>query len=206
MQRARTSAVLGLLFVCAVLSAQTPPATPPTTPVAPPNATTKGVRILEPTETPDGPGNAPTAPPTAPVAQPVVQPPTVQPVVKACPRPFAQPDLTLADGPGFDRALAARLRTRTRVVVDLPHPYPQGDAAPAPLATWLAEVDAAHGSITVQPYCTRSAFGDWVKALFRRDPHRLFRPVQGYDVILHADGLDQVVTQVEFVPHAPAAS
>ena len=156
----------------------------------------RGVRILE------------AEPEPAPAAKPVATPPAPPRVLKFCDRPFDKPDLTLASA-SIDKDLAAGLKTRKRVVVDLTKPYKNDDAAPAAIAPWLAEVKAGGGQVTVKEYCeaARGALGTWLAKLFSAKPapavEPLYRPARQYDVILHADALDKVITQVEFAPKAP---
>ena len=165
-----------------------------------PGEGSRGVRILEAEETEPA---LPAPPPDAPKRQTA---PLRTPIIKFCERPFAAPDLRLSDGAGFDKALAAKLRTRKRVVVDLATPYGERDVAPAALTPWLGEVQASGGSVETKQYCdaTRGALTSWLVQLFTPKPANPYRTARRYNVVLHADALDHVITQVEFTPRPVA--
>ena len=175
-------------------SAQTPP--------APVNTQSRGVIVLPPKagSPPDQASPADAAPPTPP--RPV---PVVAPVIRECARPFAQPDVVLADAGGFDKALAAKLKGRRAVVVDLAQPYKMGGTPPPALAPWFAEVRASGGSVTASQYCqgARGMFGNWLSKLFGAKPGKPYKAVDGYNAVLHVNALDQQVTQLEFAPRDP---
>lgn len=163
----------------------------------------RGVLILRPTETPT-PTPAPTPSP-APTPTPTPVPtPAPAPVVRDCPRPFVHPDLTLSSGAGFDRALRSRLARHGTVIVDLALPYAVGDAPPAALAPWLSEVKASGGIVRVATYCqeSRGMFGNFLKKLFGGGESKSYKAADSYDAVLHSNGLDQRITQVEFAPRA----
>ena len=178
----------------------------------------RGVKVLEaeptPPEVPAVVAPAPVAP--APVtADPAPSPPptvaatvTTHPapapirVLHFCDRPFAQPDLTLGSDANFDQDLSRALKTHAHIVVDLTQPYPDQGAAPAALEPWLAEVKANGGLITVKQYCeaARGNLGSWLASILGIHAGGLYRTARQYDVILHTDALDHVITQVEFSP------
>ena len=161
----------------------------------------RGVIVIRPDAAADT-SPAPVPPNTAPK-------PVVSPVIRACARPFASPDITLIEGGDIRKPLAARLKTGRPVVVDWARPYAQDGAAPPALEPWLAEVRASGGTVTTAAYCqqTRGAF-DFLKRLLgiSTDPGRPYRAARDYDVVLHADALDRVVTQVEFRPRQARTS
>lgn len=220
----RYSGLLVMAVVCAAapaaVHAQDAQAGSRTQPVAGP-VHARGVKVIRAETVPED-SPAPTTPP-APLAPPMnsnaapvkanaptaagrVQPLMVAPVIKACPRPIERPDLVLADAAGFDRALKARLSARRgRVVIDLAQPYAMNGEPSAALRPWLDEVQASGGIVTVNSYCQkgRGAFGDFFKKLMGSGkPKSPYRAARTYDVVLHADALDQRVTQVEFTPRA----
>jgi hypothetical protein len=136
---------------------------------------------------------------TTPVATPVPAP-----VVKACDRPFAKPDIVLARSAHFHSALQGRLARKSGpVVVSLARPFPVGGSTPAELVPWLNEVKASGGLVSVDTYCQDSrGFMAMLRSLFGKPAGPSFAAVDGYDAVLHVDGLDGVVTQVEFRPRS----
>jgi hypothetical protein len=169
------------------------------------NETSRGVRVLE--AEPESPRPSADPPPPFPTPEPAVRPaPAPVPVLKFCDRPFTAPDMRLADGKGFDAALAARLRAGRRVVVDLDQPYNNDAAGPAALQPWLQSVKASGGAVSVKEYCeaARGALGEWLANIFGAKPSQdaPYRAARQYNVVLHADALDKVITQVEFAPKA----
>lgn len=163
-------------------------------PTVPSTAKSKGVRVIRP----DEPATVNALQPSTPVAGPVI---------KFCNRPFAQPALKL--GADLDRRLASELRARKTLVVDLPQPFPERAAPPAALAPWLSEVEAAGGTVTVKQYCSaaKGGLGSWLTKISRvlRGDGKTANPyaaARNYNVVLHADALDRVITQVEFTPKA----
>lgn len=170
----------------------TPAANPPAPPASPPAP---------------APAPAPPPEPHPPAPQPVVAPAPPPMVIKPCPLPFAQADLR-TDTSGFDRKLRGKLKPQARtVIVTLAAPYPASAEAPAPLGPWLNEVKASDGNVTVLPYCTqmtRGFFGKLMASLFGDKPKAPYKTARGYDAVLHANALDNVITQVEFVPRKPA--
>lgn len=168
-----------------------------------PGETSRGVRILEAQPDPEPAPVKPAPAPPKPAPKPT-------PVIKFCSRPFDKPDLTLAAQTTFDRDLGASLKTRKRVVVDLDKPYKDEAAAPAAIAPWLSEVKAGGGTVTVKEYCeaARGNLGTWLANIFGSKPatpQSPYRAARQYNVILHADALDKVITQVEFAPKTARA-
>ncbi len=183
---------------------------------APPvHTTSRGVRVLEaepepePTPAPQAAPESPPPPPPveAPPMEPAPPPPPPHAVINFCPRPFDAPDLRLVAGTDFDHALAAALKSGNRVVVDVDKPFPDHAAPPAMLGRWLGEVRAAGGTVTTKQYCeaARGALGSWLADLAAKWGGNVYRPARAYDVIMHADALDHVITQVEFSPKASRA-
>lgn len=184
-----------------VTPAPAPPAVKPVpgpTPakvVAPTPAPTPPVKMVSPTPAPA---------PTPPVK--VVSPtpaPNPAPAIQLCARPFPTTDVRWDGVAKIDAVLAQRLKTRQRVVVDLAQPYPERNAPPAGLSRWLSEVEKGGGAVTVKQYCkaARGGLGSWLAQLAESlGGGAVYRPARQYDVVLHSDALDHVVTQVEFVP------
>jgi hypothetical protein len=187
------------------------------------NSKERGVIVIAPTETPSSISttpaaikadpvstrteNAETNPPLQPkvTPQPVPVPTVIKPVVRSCDRPFPNADLSLGSGKGFTSALARKLQSGKRIVVDLAQPYPESAETPSALSPWFAKVKERGGSVTVKQYCYGGrGFGSWLAKIFKPDPNRVYRPAGNYNVLLHSNGLDQQVTQVEFVPKQPA--
>jgi hypothetical protein len=172
----------------------------------------RGVRVLK-AEDPSASSSSPSASPavTPPAPAQVVKPTPAalpKPIIKLCERPFATTDVRWDGQSGTDRALAQRLRTGQRVVVDLAQPYPEAAQPPAGLSRWLTEVQKGGGAVTVKQYCksARGGLGSWLAKLGESlGGGSLYRPARQYDVLLHSDALDRVVTQVEFVPKAVAS-
>ena len=166
----------------------------------------RGVMVLRPTEAPapvPTPLPAPTPTPTpVPTPLPLAVRPAA-PVIKPCPRPFARADLVLGSGASFDRRLRTLLAARRgSVIVDLAAPYPVDAAPPAPLSPWLDNVKGSGGLVTVDSYCqaSRGLFGNFLKKMFGASPDAAgYAAAAGYDAVLHVDGTDQRVTQVQFV-------
>jgi len=150
---------------------------------------TRGVEVLRPTAKPPAPAPTPT--------------PSLQPAPRTCPRPIAGTDLTLRpnDRPAaFDTALRSRLQARApRVTIDMANPFALGTEGPPPLSAWLTEAKAKGGIVSVDQYCEapRGLFG-WLRKVFGGGAQSGYDAVDGYDAILHADGANGVVTQVEF--------
>ena len=124
------------------------------------------------------------------------------PIIKPCDRPYAQTALRLDTDTRFARSLERIMKLRKPFVVDLAVPYASGGEIPAQLAPWLSEIKSSGGSVTVANYCnnTRGGFGNWLSRLFGGDPGKMYRPARLYDAVLHANSVDRVVTQVEFLP------
>lgn len=216
------ASLAGALLACASAvsaAAQAPASTSASSPAdkAPDKSKARGVRIIRP-DTPSEaakpkPSTAPVPSPAriapgsaiAPKPAPPAPARLTAPVIKPCPRPFATPDLALGATPRFEKALRTRLAARRgRVVVDLAQPYAAGADAPAALAPWLEEVKASGGIVSVDQYCRRGrgAFGNFLKTLLGGASRNPYKAARSYDAVLHADALDMVVTQVEFVPRA----
>lgn len=171
----------------------------------------RGVTVLR-AQAP-APADVATPPVAAPVAAPVAKPavtaapappppapgrPT-SPMLAGCARPFAQPAVTLGTG-GFDKTLSASLKRKpASAVVDLPQPFAVGTDMPAALTPWLDEVKASGGIVSASEYCrdSRGLFG-WLGRMIRGVRGSPYKAADGYDAVLHVDGLDQKVTQVEF--------
>jgi hypothetical protein len=125
------------------------------------------------------------------------------PQPRHCPRPFAATDLALQPNgqpAQFDSALRSRLQARPpRVTIDIAQPFPLETEGPAPLAAWLKEARAKGGLVTVDQYCEapRGLF-TWLRKVFGGGAQSGYDAVDGYDAVLHADGANGVVTQVEF--------
>lgn len=177
----------------------------------------KGVRVLKAEEPAESTSSTPARPAVTP---PAVTPPAPAqvvrptpaalptPVIKLCERPFATTDVRWDGMSGNDRTLAQRLKTGQRVVVDLAQPYPEAAQPPAGLSRWLTEVQKGGGAVTVKQYCkaARGGLGSWLAKLGESmGGGRMYRPARQYDVLLHSDALDRVVTQVEFVPRSVAS-
>jgi hypothetical protein len=171
----------------------TPPAVPPVA-----DTGTRGIIIVQPTVAAAEPAPQPAPVPVVAPAPPVTAPP------KACPRPFDHPDIRLTGSDSFPAALRRHLlRKRGPVVVDLVHPSPVGNSLPPELAPWLKQVKAAGGTVTVDSYCaqSRGLFG-MLRGLFGAGAADTYAVADGYDVVLHVDGVAGAVTQVEFKPRA----
>ncbi|MEJ7934366.1 hypothetical protein WG907_08880 [Sphingobium sp. AN558] len=122
-------------------------------------------------------------------------------VLKPCDRPIAKPALRFADPAGFDRLMRGKLRGGRAVAIDLETPYPVSNEAPAPLGAWLNEIQKSGGMITVAPYCQKGrGFGDFLTRIFGGGPAEPYKAARKYDAVLHVDSIDQVVTQLEFIP------
>ena len=211
MAKALRLALVAALIGGATAWAQTPPDSarpatqiPPAAANLPANVNTKGVRVLMPEETP-GAGAAPAPSPVAPAT--VTKPPVPAPIVQLCARPFPTTDVRWDGVTKIDAVLAKRLKTRQRVVVDLAQPYPERNAPPAALSRWLSEVEKGGGAVTVKQYCkaARGGLGSWLAQLADSlGGGKMYRAARDYDVVLHSDALDRVVTQVEFVPKSAA--
>lgn len=178
-------------------------------------ASGRGVRIIAPETSPAAivakPQQSPVSaatPPSPNAARPPARPQPVgtrpavpPPVLKACDRPIARPTLRFADPAQFDRAMKARLRGGQTVTVDLATPYPVGKEAPAPLGAWLNEVDKSGGTVSTSPYCLKGrGIGGFFAKLFGGGPAEPYKAARRYDAVLHVDSIDQIVTQIAFVP------
>lgn len=180
----------------------------------------RGVIVLRPTTAPAEPAAvtpavaqpaivtpALAAPAVAPAPAAVVpgRPTTPSPLMKACSRPFASTAASLGQDARFDRTLATALRARpASAVVDLAQPFAVDADTPAALTPWLGQVKASGGLVTAQEYCreSRGVFG-FLRRLVSGGGQSAYKAAAGYDAVLHVDGLDQKVTQVEFRRRAP---
>jgi hypothetical protein len=167
------------------------------------NVHSRGVIVLKPVE--ESPPQPSPASDAIPSPAPPKAPQLPQPVIKSCPRPFAHPDVSLATTERFDRALRSHLQAKSgSVIVDIDVPFAVGAEAPPPLKPWLAEARSAGGLVTVDEYCQESrGFFAFLSKLFTGDGASRYAAVDSYDVILHVNGLDQLVTQIEFKPRVP---
>ena len=206
-----------------VLRASPDPAPTPTpTPVAPVQIPVQTLTPVDanvpvpPSPTPVSPQPVSPQPvPPAPISPtPVTQHPTAVlpapiPVIKSCPRPLSPADITLpddaTDSAKFDRALRSRLtRQQASVVVDLAAPYAVDETPPRQLNAWLTEVKASHGSVAVSQYCEDSrGFFAFLSRMFGGEPANRYAAADAYNAVLHVDGLDQHVTQIEFRLRSP---
>lgn len=128
------------------------------------------------------------------------RPSAPSPLLKQCPRPFDHVATSTAQAGKFNRTLATALRRKpVSAIVDVSQPYKVGDDTPAMLAPWLAQVKASGGIVSAQEYCrdTRGLFS-FLRRILGGNKQAAFKSVDGYDAVLHVDGLDQKVTQVEF--------
>lgn len=195
--------------------AQDTPAAPQAQGAPATGATGRGVRIIAPETAPAPtvakPQQSPAVPAIAPAPNAIrpatppspvgTRPAVTPPVLKACDRPFANPTLRFADPAQFDRAMKARLRGGQTVTVDLATPYPVGKEAPAPLGAWLNEVDKSGGTVSASPYCLKGrGIGGFFAKLFGGGPAEPYKAARRYDAVLHVDSIDQIVTQIAFVP------
>lgn len=163
-------------------------------------AQSRGVMVLRAspaTNTPDTPPAPPPPPPPPPIpAAPLAR-------FKPCPRPFAPSEIAVTDAfpanARFDAALRGKLsRHQPSVVVDLATPFEIGTVPPE-LAPWLTQVKSTQGNVTVPEYCreSRGLFG-FLNKMFNGPRAGKYSAADGYDAVLHANGLDRMVTQVEF--------
>lgn len=108
--------------------------------------------------------------------------------------------MSVGDQSKFTSRLRARLASgQQSIIVDIDKPFPPRADAPALLAPWLNEVKATGGSITIAQYCQDSrGFFSFLKKLFGGGEADGYAAAARYDAVLHLDGLDQVVTQVQF--------
>jgi hypothetical protein len=131
------------------------------------------------------------------------------PPPRNCPRPFATTDVTLRANDRqsqFDGALRGRFQTKApKVTIDLAEPFPLGSEGPPILSAWLREAKARGGIVSVDQYCEapRGLF-TWLRKVFGAAEQTGYAAVDGYDAVLHADGANGVVTQVEFRRRAGA--
>lgn len=177
---------------CAVFLAALGSAVPPSVAQSVSGQTqTRGVIVLRPTPA--------ASKPTPPIPAPL-------PVVGQCPRPFARPDLALPSGGSFDRKLAALLRRRPdSVIVDLAVPYVVNEKPPEALMPWIAEIKSSGGAIRISTYCqtNRGLFGNLLRRLFGDgSSSKPYKTADRYDAVLHVNGTDQRVTQIEFAPRS----
>lgn len=135
-----------------------------------------------------------------PVAPVPGRPTAPSPLLKACSRPFDHSVASVGRTAGFNRTLAAALRRKpASAVVDLPQPFKVGDDAPATLAPWLTQVKASGGIVSATEYCRESrGMFSFLGRMFGGAKQSAFKAADGYDAVLHVDGLDQKVTQIEF--------
>ncbi len=139
-----------------------------------------------------------------PAPPPMPGGPAPSPIFKPCPRPFPATAATLGTS-GFDKAVTRALRAKPAVaVVDVAAPFAVGDAPPAALTPWLSQVKASGGLVSADEYCrdSRGMFG-WIGRMVRAVRGVSYAAADGYDAVLHVDGLDQKVTQVEFRRRTP---
>ncbi len=193
--------IAALACAGAAFAQVTPPAGEGAPPEVPADANTRGVRVLRPEAPPVPDRVTPTPAPTPPA-------PTPTPLIKLCERPFTASDVRWDGVSRLDRELSRKLKQNKRVIVDLAQPYPERAAAPAGLTRWLSEVKRSGGSVTVKQYCkaARGGLGSWLAELAESlGGGSTYRPARRYDVVLHTDALDKVVTQVEFVPRTTAS-
>ena len=106
----------------------------------------------------------------------------------------------MADGGVFRAALRRHLAQKpATVIVDIAEPFAVTGSTPPDLAPWLSEVKASGGIVSVDTYCQESrGFFSFLRGLFGGATRSPYAAVDGYDVVLHVDGLVGVVTQVEF--------
>lgn len=209
----------------------TPAATGGETTAPPPPVHTRGVTILRnapqgsakegvapvapvsdaalPTPAPTpapAPAPAPVVTPTvepAPAPQPVSEP--EQPTMQTCDRPFARPQVTDSGTAAFTPALRKALGgAAASVVVDMRQPFSVNGPTPPELVPWLNQVKASGGIVSVKQYCQVSrGFFSFLRGLFKQPAQDPYAAANGYDVLMHVDGLVGDVTQIEFTRRAP---
>lgn len=120
----------------------------------------------------------------------------------ACPRPIADPGVVLeatTRASAFDKRMRDRLAARpASLAITIADPFPLGSDGPPQLQPWLGEARAQGGLVTVSHYCgtPRGLFG-WLKKVFTGGLRNGYAAIDGYDIVLHADGTTDRVTQVE---------
>ncbi|GGZ10171.1 hypothetical protein [Novosphingobium colocasiae] len=194
-------------------AAPSPDTTTPEQTTAPTH--TRGVKILR--NAPQGsakegiadPAPAPAPQPVPPQpAPPLPAPPAPEPeppTVQTCERPFARAQVTDDASPAFTTALRKQLTKKSAsVVVNMAQPFPVNDPTPAELVPWLNQVKASGGIVSVKQYCQVSrGFFSFLRGLFKQSTQDPYAAANGYDVVMHVDGLVGEVTQVEFKLRAP---
>lgn len=196
------AAISGAISPIAHATGQTQTATPPPGD----NAAARGIIVLRPTAAGTDPAPAPSPGPVAPAPQPAAQTavPAPAPVVKDCARPFAHSDVTLAGSGNFRNALRRHLaRKAGAVIVNLAQPFAVTGTMPEELAPWVKQVKKTGGKVSVDTYCqdSRGLFSMF-HGLFDTAAQDAYAAADGYDAVLHVDGLVGAVTQVEFRPRA----
>jgi hypothetical protein len=142
--------------------------------------------------------------PTPQPGPPPPPPPAPLAIFKSCPRPFGRSDIAITaaspETPRFDALLRARLiRRQPSVVVDMTAPFAVESGAPPELSAWLTQVKATQGVVTMRQYCEQSrGFMSFLNKMFTGTRTSRYAAADGYDAVLHIDGVDQRVTQVEF--------
>ncbi len=123
---------------------------------------------------------------------------------KSCPRPFGRADIAIVaaspETPKFEGLLHNRLsRRQPSVVVDMSAPFAVDGGAPPELAAWLTQVKSTGGAVTMHQYCEQSrGFMSFFGKMFTGPRAGRYAAADNYDAVLHVDGVDQRVTQVEF--------
>lgn len=138
----------------------------------------------------------------------VVKPAPAMPaaVIHDCPRPLGQIDLRL-DATADTKTVAGGLQDGKRFAVDLARPYSSRSGPPSALASLFDAVQTSGGHISVAQYCQSSrGLGTWLAHLVGGNTPAAkpdaIAAARHYDIVLHANALDQTVTQIEFVPRA----
>lgn len=128
--------------------------------------------------------------------------------LQQCPRPFERSTLQLSvaaqqggsEARDFNRSLRRKLLARRGpVVVDLAQPYGADKLPPAALAAWLGRVKSSGGTVSTVQYCEQSR---GLFSMFRRpfssESSADYAAADRYNALQYNNGLDQLITQIEF--------
>lgn len=121
-----------------------------------------------------------------------------------CPLPISHSDLRVdlvrMGSDKFDRDLSRRLeKAKQDVTLEIAVPFSAEQEPPANLSRWLQAIRSSGGNVTTSQYCakTRGFFSFLRRILGAKKVDRL-DAAQSYDAIVHVNGIDQTVTQIQF--------
>lgn len=122
----------------------------------------------------------------------------------SCPLPISRSDfrvdLLKIGSDKFDRDLSRRLeKGKQDVTLEIADPFSAEQDPPQNLSRWLEAIRSSGGTVTTLQYCkkTRGLFA-FLRRILGSKSSDWLEAAKSYDAIVHVNGIDQSVTQIQF--------